>query len=128
MNTAVFQPIAGAAGLADAQARDYDRRWLVVDESGAWLGAARAPRLEQLKLSLMFGYLAIKAPGMLRLDIPLDVIEDDASVERKVRLGTQAVRTVDEGDLAAAWFAEWLGQPCRLMKVHPDADPFNWPD
>lgn len=124
--TESFHPIAGGAGLGQAGAGDYDRRWLLVDDDNAWLTGNQAPRLGELELSLRFGYLVIRAPGMLRLDIPLDVIEDDDSVERVARVGNQDVRVVDEGDLAAAWFAEWLGQPCRLMKVHPEADPVAW--
>lgn len=125
--TESFQPIAGATALAIEDARPYDRRWLVVDEDNAWLEGARSPRLGELDLSLRFGYLVVRAPGMLRLDIPLDVIEDDESVERVAQVGGQPVKTVDEGDLAAAWFAEWLGTPCRLMKVHPDAGVVAWP-
>jgi uncharacterized protein YcbX len=126
--TESFHPIAGSAALAHEDARDYDRRWLLVDGDNAWLDGARAPRLAELDLSLRFGYLVIRAPGMLRLDLPLDVIEDDDSVDRLARVGAQSVRVVDEGDLAAAWFAEWLGTPCRLMKVHPDAAAVAWPD
>ncbi|MGB6009607.1 MOSC N-terminal beta barrel domain-containing protein [Castellaniella sp.] len=126
MTLPLAQPIAGGPALADAGA--YDRRWLVVDPAHAWLSPDQAPRLGQLELSLRFGYLVVRASGMLRLDVPLDVIEDDASVERSAQVGPQAVRVVDEGDLAAAWLTEWLGQPCRLMKVHPDADAVAWPD
>ncbi|WP_084386713.1 MOSC N-terminal beta barrel domain-containing protein [Castellaniella caeni] len=123
------RPIAGAAALAQAGAAApaCDHRWLVVDAQGRWLTAQQAAGLGALDLSLRFGYLVIRAPGMLRLDIPLDVIEDDDSVERVAHVGTQAVRVVDEGDLAAAWFAQWLGLPCRLMKVHPDAPTVAWP-
>ncbi len=126
MTSSAAQPIAGGPALNDAVA--YDRRWLIVDQTDAWLDPGRAPRLAQLELSLRFGYLVIRAPGMLRLDVPLDVIEDDASVDRMAQVGSAAVRTVDEGDLAAAWFTEWLGQPCKLLKVHPDAEAVSWPD
>ena len=125
--TESFHPIAGGAAVAREDARPYDRRWLLVGDDNAWLDGAQAPGLGQLDLSLRFGYLVIRAPGMLRLDIPLDVIEDDDSVERVARVGGQPVRVVDEGDLAAAWFAEWLGTPCRLMKVHPEAGAVAWP-
>ncbi|MCZ4330991.1 MOSC N-terminal beta barrel domain-containing protein [Castellaniella denitrificans] len=123
----VFQPIAGATALADEAARPYDRRWLAVDDRDHWLDAGRAPGLAALEVSLRFGYLVIRAEGMLRLDVPLDVIEDDDSVERSARIGGRDVRVVDEGELASAWFSQWLGQPCRLVKVHPDAGPVNWP-
>ncbi|VFR47444.1 ortholog of Bordetella pertussis (BX470248) BP3468 [plant metagenome] len=69
----------------------------------------------------------LRAPGMLRLDIPLDVIEDDDSVRRVARVADQDVDVVDEGDLAAAWFSNVAGQPCRLVKLHPDAAPVAWP-
>ena len=124
---AVFQPIAGGAGLTAEDAQPYDRRWLVVDEQDRWLEAGSTSGLNGLDLSLRFGYLVIRADGMLRLDVPLDVIEDDDSVERTARIGDQAVRVVDEGELAAAWFSDWLGQPCRLVKIHPDAGPVSWP-
>ena len=123
---AAVQPIAGGTVLADESARPYDRRWLVADAQDQWLEADRAPGLAGLDLSLKFGYLVIRADGMLRLDVPLDVIEDDDSVERRAQIRGQEVRVVDEGELAAAWFTEWLGQPCRLLKVHPDAGPVNW--
>lgn len=126
--TLSFHPIAGGATLAHEDAQGYDHRWLVVDANNAWLTGEQAPRLGKLDLSLRFGYLVIRAPGMLRLDIPLDVIEDDDSVDRIATIGGQSVRVVDEGDLAAAWFAEWLGTPCRLMKVHPDAGAVAWPN
>jgi len=127
MDLHAIEPIAGATPLDEALA-DHDRRWLVVDSENAWLRPDRAPGLAELQLALRFGYLVIRAPGMLRLDIPLDVIEDDSSVERTVKVDGRDVRAVDEGDLAAAWFAQWLGQPCRLMKVHPEAPAVAWPD
>ena len=122
-----FRPIAGAAALLDTAAQPYDRRWLVVDDQDHWLDADQVPALAGLNLSLRFGYLVLRAEGMLRLDVPLDVIEDDDSVERTARIGAQDVRVVDEGELAGAWFSDWLGQPCRLVKIHPDAAPVNWP-
>lgn len=126
MDASHTEPVAGAPAAADATA--YDRRWLVVDAENAWLNAGQVPALAQLQLQLRFGYLVLRAPGMLRLDIPLDVIEDDASVETTAQVSGQAVRAVDEGELAAAWFSDYLGQPCRLLKVHPEAPAVAWPD
>uniref|UniRef100_UPI00333FF978 MOSC N-terminal beta barrel domain-containing protein n=1 Tax=Castellaniella defragrans TaxID=75697 RepID=UPI00333FF978 len=120
-------PIAACQALDHPDAPAHDRRWLVVDEAGQWLDAARAEGLSRVEIGIRFGYLVLRAPGMLRLDIPLDVIEDDDSVVGEARVGTQAVRVVDEGDLAAAWFAELLGRPARLVKIHPEADPVIWP-
>ncbi|MFA5663943.1 MOSC N-terminal beta barrel domain-containing protein [Castellaniella sp.] len=122
-----FQPLAAGPVLRDAAAGPWHRRWLVVDEDLNWLDARRAPELPGLHLQLRFGYLALRASGMLRLDVPLDVIEDDPEVECRVGVAGQSVRAVDEGDLAAAWFSQWLGQPARLVKIHPEASAVHWP-
>lgn len=119
-------PIASCTALDHPDAPAYDRRWLVVDDDGRWLGAMQAEGLARIVLDIRFGYLVLRAPGMLRLDIPLDVIEDDDSVVREARIGAQDVRVVDEGDLAAAWLTELLGRPARLVKVHPEAGPVDW--
>lgn len=120
-------PISGCAHCSHADAAIYDKRWLVVDESGSLVTQQQYPQLAQITPSISFGYLAIKAPGMLRMDIPLDVIEDDDSVRRTAQINGQKVDVVDEGDLAAVWLTNYLGAPCRLMKVHPDAKAVNWP-
>ncbi|VGO07730.1 ortholog of Bordetella pertussis (BX470248) BP3468 [plant metagenome] len=126
MTSASLQPVAACGAVAAADAA-YDRRWLVVDASGTWLTAQVAPALSGVTPSMKLGYLVLRAPGMLRLDIPLDVIEDDDSVRRVARVADQDVDVVDEGDLAAAWFSNVAGQPCRLVKLHPDAAPVAWP-
>jgi len=127
MNQDTHFPIAGCGGVAGGQAAAYDRRWLVVDDAGRWLAPGGCPRLREISTELRLGFLVLRAPGMLRLDIPLDVIEDDDSVRRVAQVGGRAVDAVDEGDLAAAWLANFLQQPCRLYKVHPEAAPVQWP-
>src|SRR5690606_2538724 len=122
----VCTPVVGCAP-APAGALAYHRRWFVGDGQGKWLSARDCPELAKIQTELRFGYLVLRAPGMLRLDIPLDVIEDDDSVRRTVEVGGQAVDAVDEGDLAATWLGNCLQRPCRLYKVHPDAAPVDWP-
>ena len=127
MNSPVYFPLVGAAGTAQTDARDYDRRWLITDEDGNWLSADLCPALASIGVELKLGYLVLRAPGMLRMDIPLDVIEDDDSVRFTATLGNQQVDVVDEGELAAAWLSNVAGRTCGLMKIHPDAPAVNWP-
>src|SRR5690606_8747890 len=115
-------------GIGGAAAAQYDRRWLVVDQDGALLTGGRSGALRDVEIGIKFGYLVLRAPGMLRLDIPMDVLEDDDSVRRLARIGAQQVDVVDEGGLAATWFSTYLDQPCRLVKVHPEAPEFSWPE
>ncbi|MGB3287768.1 MAG: MOSC N-terminal beta barrel domain-containing protein [Burkholderiaceae bacterium] len=126
--TPLYFPIAACIGLSHPDAAPYDKRWLVVDEAGAWLRPSHCRKLGEIKVELNLGYLVMKAPGMLRLDIPLDVIEDDDSVRSQAAIGSQRIDVVDEGELAAAWFSRFLGQPCRLVKIHPDAGRVLWPE
>jgi uncharacterized protein YcbX len=123
-----YHPVAQCGGLEDARAADYDRRWLLVNSGGQWITRAACPALADIAVELRFGYLVLRAPGMLRIDIPLDVIEDDDSVRTAVLVGQQAVDVVDEGELAAAWVSNYTGIPCRLMKVHPDMGAVHWPE
>ena len=121
-------PIAACGGTASAAAAPYDKRWLVVDAAGHWLSQSHSEQLADIKIELRLGYLVLRAPGMLRLDIPLDVIEDDDSVRGVATIGTQQIDVVDEGELAAAWLTKFLDRPCRLVKVHPDAGRVLWPE
>ncbi|NGM88941.1 hypothetical protein G5B35_16665 [Parapusillimonas sp. SGNA-6] len=128
MNAPHYHPIADCCGLSKPDAAPYDRRWLVVDEAGNWISSKACGKLAEVQTDVSFGFLVMRAPGMLRLDIPLDIIEDDDSVRRKVTVANQLVDVVDEGELPATWLSKFLGQPCRLVKIHPDAVPVLWPE
>lgn len=121
----IYTPVAGCDPVSHPDAVNYHQRWLLVDDAGQWLSDPEL--LAPIELDIRFGYLVLQAPGMLRLDLPLEVIEDDDSVRRIATVGSQDVDVVDEGDVAATWVSACLGRPCRLVKVHPDAGPVNWP-
>ncbi len=122
-----FQPIAECGLTAQPEAADYERRWLVTNDSGQWLNRELCPGLANVSVQLRLGYLVLTAPGMLRLDIPLDVIEDDDSVRYSMKVGEQTIDVVDEGELAAAWISNLIQIPCRIMKVHPENEAVRWP-
>lgn len=126
------QPIMDGPFVDHPEAVHYHHRWFVVDEKNQHLTRQDVPALESLTLALAHGCLVLRAPGMLRVDIFLDVIEDDESVQAQAHVDSEAtsvegvlnvIDVIDEGDLVAAWFSNFLGRPCRLVKVHPDAAP-----
>ncbi len=86
MTQAKFFPVAGCAGTDHRLAGDYHHRWMVIDAQGEWLTAQACPALQEVSVDLKMGALVLRAPGMLRMDIPLDVIEDDDSVTARPRL------------------------------------------
>ena len=127
MTVMQYQPLLGCAPSADKRAEAYHQRWLVGDENGGYLSPAVCPALADIEVQLSMGYLVLRAPGMLRLDIPLDVIEDDDSVCSQLQLGDQSIKVVDEGELAATWLSNHLGRTARLYKIHPDVQSWVVP-
>lgn len=108
-------PVTGAQAVQSPDASAYDGRWLLLDASGEPLPSDE-PTLQHVEVALRFGYLVLKAPGMLRLDVPLDIIEDDPSVMQDVVLDGVKQTVADEGPWAAEWFSQVAGRPVRLVK------------
>jgi hypothetical protein len=60
--------------------------------------------------------LRLKAPGMLTLEVPL-ASEGDV---QPVLVWNDTIAAVTQGDVADAWFSNFLGVPCRLMRFDPE--------
>ena len=112
------QPILHCPAVERDLDKVYQGRWLLLNAQGEIIDANH-PKLAQMNLAVKFSYLVIRAPEMLRLDIPLDVIEDDESAFEPITFQGKSYLAVSEGDLAAQWFSVYLGEPTRLMKLHP---------
>lgn len=138
MRESEFTPIVACAAVQGRQlVPEYQNRWVLVNAANQVVLAAPAQvldgevdtvctadnvhsldhqKLQQLTISIKFGYLVLQAPQMLRLDIPMDVIEDDESAFESIDFQGQTQRAVSEGDLAAQWLSVYFGQALRLMK------------
>lgn len=112
--------IVDCPAVAHSDAAQYVKRWLIVDETFEWRRDLYGDKLSGVQITISHGNMVLRAPGMLRLDLPMDVIEDDDSVLRQATVSGRTLKVVDEGDLAAVWFGNVIGQACRLVKVHPD--------
>lgn len=115
-------PICFAPALAGDQ--KYHEQWFLVDTNNLRLTAEECRALEQVSMQIQFGQLQLRAPGMLRLELLLDVIEDEDDLRCQATDATGAtVAAIDEGELAAVWFSHVLDRPCKLLKKdpgHPD--------
>lgn len=111
--------LQGGPALSDSKALACTGRWVLGNEQGQVLAADALPALAELSIALRFGQLVLRAPGMLRLDIEADVIEDDPDSFSAWQEDGQAVQLVDEGDLPAEWFSRYVGQALRLLKRVP---------
>ncbi|HET9465009.1 MAG TPA: MOSC N-terminal beta barrel domain-containing protein [Gemmatimonadales bacterium] len=128
-------PIKAARGIplgesvVDDFGLRYDRRWMVVDQSGVFLSQRSHPRLALVVPCIRDGVLQIDAPGMPTLRTPLhakDAVATSVTVWRD-RCGATWL-----GDGPAQWFSAFLDCPCSLVHmgdgvVRP-ADPAFAPD
>src|SRR6218665_2201959 len=114
-------PVKSCAGIAVQQALltetglDLDRAWMVVDAHGMFVTQRDFPRMALIRPQLRSDDMVLRAPGMLALHVALDAVEAPATVT----LWQDRVPAWDMGAVAAQWFSDFLGQPCRLGRVGP---------
>jgi uncharacterized protein YcbX len=114
------EAVVTSAGLMSAQI--YDREWMVVDERGSFLTQRECPKMALIKPRLKADTLELRAPGMLRLEIPLGMPDPaDNPATLRVKIWNDTVDAYDCDDTTATWFSNALGRPCRLVRFHPDA-------
>jgi uncharacterized protein YcbX len=99
----------------------YDREWLVVDVNGEFLTQREHPKLALIKPRIKLDTLELRAPGMLSLEIALDLPDPEHAPTLNVRVWDDTLKAYDCDDTAATWFSRFLGVHCRLARFHPDA-------
>lgn len=100
----------------------YDREWMVVDLNGACLTQREHPRMALIKPTLKGTTLALQAPGMLRLEIPLGLPDPATAPTLTTQVWDDTVLAYDCDELTAAWFSNAVGVPCRLARFHVNAE------
>jgi uncharacterized protein len=123
-------PIKSAAGLAPAEwevdsfGLYLDRRWMVVDSTGALISQRTHPRLALVRPMIRHGGLEVRAPGMSPLSLTLT---PSHLVATTVFVWDDACQALWQGEPAARWFSEFLGCDCSLVYMPEDtvrpADP-----
>lgn len=115
-------PVKSCAGVEVREALltetglDLDRAWMVVDARGEFVTQRSQPRMALIRPQIKASEVVLRAPGMLALHLGLDTVEAPANVT----LWGEAVPAWDMGAVAAQWFSDFLGQPCRLVRFDPD--------
>lgn len=99
----------------------YDREWMVVDADGEMLTQREFPKMALIEPRIRGDMLELRAPGMLRLDIPLDLPHPDDERLMRVRVWKDEVDAYDCDDTTATWFSKAIGIDCRLVRFHPNA-------
>lgn len=102
-----------------------DREWVLVDADGEFVSQRDFPRLALVETRLTPSSLRVKAPGMLQLEVPFasegDVVQ--------ARVWNDSVSAVTQGEIADAWFSNFIGVPLRLLRFDPEHTrlaPHRW--
>lgn len=98
----------------------YDREWMVVDLQGQFLTQREHPRMALIQPAIRGGMLVLRAPGMLQLEIPLDLPDPQHAPTLQVQVWDHVLTAYDCDAATAAWFSNAVGTPCRLVRFHPD--------
>ena len=127
----IIYPIKSCAGIAVPRATltraglsaggVRDRQWMLIGEDGRFLTQREHPRMALIVPQLTPDSLALRAPGMLLLEIALASPDPLLARSRDVTVWDDTVLAHEEDDGSAAWFSKVLGLPCQLVRFHPEA-------
>ncbi|WP_295540742.1 MOSC N-terminal beta barrel domain-containing protein [uncultured Pseudacidovorax sp.] len=124
----IVYPVKSCAGVEVQEALltetglEFDRAWMVVDESGRFLSQRELPRMALIRPQMKHYEMVLRAPGMLALHIAYDRVEAPV----RVTVWKDEVAAYDMGDVAAQWFSDFLAEPgqpprrLRLVRFDPE--------
>ncbi|MFA9215727.1 MAG: MOSC domain-containing protein [Sphingomonadaceae bacterium] len=132
LSALTLYPIKSCAGIALQEAtlteqglmseQVYDREWVVVGPDGLCLTQREHPRMALIVPRLKASTLELRAPGMLRLELALDLPDPELAPTLTVQVWDDQVLAYDCDATTAAWFSAALGTPCRLARFHVRAE------
>jgi uncharacterized protein len=99
----------------------YDREWMVVDENSSFISQRSYPKMALISPRIKSETMELRAPGMLHLEIPLDLSDPETAPTLEVEVWGTKVKAYDCDETTAAWFSNAIGTPCRLVRFHPHA-------
>jgi uncharacterized protein YcbX len=89
---------------------------MLVNPAGRFLTQREHPRLALIQPAADATTVTVSAPGMP----PLTVERQADGPRREVIVWRDHCQAVDQGDEAAGWFSDFLGRPCRLVRLPDD--------
>ncbi len=99
----------------------FDRQWMLVDATGTFVTQRQIPSLASIGVRLSAEYLVLERAGLLPLSIPLAPIP---AKRCEVKVWRDTCVACDEGDIAAHWLTQavgqWQGSDLRLVRFAPE--------
>lgn len=120
-------PLKGGAGIAvDAWPLDgfglkYDRRWMVVDESGSFITQRTDASLGRLHQSVTGRELIVRSERAGEIRLPLEAVDTAAAERSRARVWLDDVDVIDCGSDAAAFISTHLERTARIVHMPDDS-------
>ena len=111
-----IHPLKSAASVAvdkvaiDTFGLQYDRRWMLVDESGDFLSQRKLPAMCLIKAAVVDSFLTVSVP-----DLPVLTLTGTLKNAREVTVWGDVCNSYDCGDEAADYLSRFLQVKCRLV-------------
>lgn len=91
----------------------HDRAWMVVDHEGNFVTQREVPKMATLAATIRSGWLVVDGSDGQPLGLPPEAW--NIGPRRRVRVWKDECEAIDQGDEAARWFTQALGQEVRLV-------------
>lgn len=115
-------PIKSCKGISltetelDAKGFRYDRRFMLVDESGKMLTQRQFSKMALIETAIDGDYLIISAEGFAQIST---LLSPTGAAHSQVQVWDDHCLAFDTGEETAAWFSRYMGFSCRLVYM-PD--------
>jgi len=113
-------PVKSCRGIAlttaplDNWGLKFDRNWMVVNEAGRFLSQRELPQMALIETTIAPDSLYLTVAGQAPLAIPL---AGNRGETMTVQIWHDQTQAIDQGETAAAWLSQLLGQPARLVRI-----------
>jgi len=97
---------------------EWDRHWMAASPDGVFMSQRTQPRLALVEPEIRADVLMLSAPGQAPLQSPLHA----EGTTRAASVWKSGISALDQGDTAASWITEAVGQPARLLRISPVLD------
>lgn len=108
------RPIALSESEVLPRGLPWDRRWMLVERDGRFITARQHPALAMIETALGMDTLNVSVAGRADLRIPL---AEPAAPSVPVTVWKDRCEAVPVGPAADAWFSDYLGIACRLVRM-----------
>jgi uncharacterized protein YcbX len=120
ISSLIYYPIKACRGFevetasVERMGLQHDRRMMVTTPEGESLTQRENPRLALVTPRLTERSLELSAPEFDSIRIGIQTMGTPTSVNIWKSKNVQAI---DQGEEAAQWFSDWLGEPVRLVHI-----------